>query len=233
MEARRAKPAWAVRRCRAYPDGRAGTYLMPPMPGPGRYPAASRLIHATTQHDGRKNRKAGGPNTPHSVLGVICLGIAPGGQRATACLAQLHPPAFACAATSPSTALGSYSQLSPITGASAEYSVPSAESGRGPGWDGRPLSPQQSLLSACVGWSPLCCTWPRGDLAVATAHLAVSVGWLTPRRVIASEGCGEVPLAIVTGPRPPATPGSRAFPGSLPWRPPSCEEGTPGAEGEI
>ena len=56
-----------------------------------------------------------GSNTPHSVLGVIRLGIAPGGQVATACLTQLHPPAFACAVALPCAALGSYSQLSPIT----------------------------------------------------------------------------------------------------------------------
>jgi hypothetical protein len=63
-----------------------------------------------------RTRKVGGSNTPHSVLGVICLGIAPGDRTATACLAQLHPPAFACAVTLPPAALGSYSQLSPITG---------------------------------------------------------------------------------------------------------------------
>ena len=118
-----------------------------------------------------------GPNTPHSVLGVIRLGMAPGGPRTTACLTQLHPPAFACVAALPPATLGSYSQLSPITGGGAQGACP---------------------LRTTPGWSPLCCTWPRGDLAVATAHLAVSVGQLTSRaatRRRARKGCGEVPLA--------------------------------------
>jgi hypothetical protein len=118
------------------------------------------------------------PNTPHSVLGVICLGIAPGGVTATACLTQLHPPALACAAASPRTALGSYSQLSPIT---------------------------------LAGWSSLCCAWPHGGLTPAAAHLAVSVGWFTPRAE-ARERSGEVPLARRGE---PATPGRRGFPSRL------------------
>src|SRR5579883_1178356 len=125
--------------------------------------------------------KVGGSNTPHSVLGVICLGIAPGGPSATACLTQLHPPAFACAATLPSAALGSYSQLSPIT--------------------------RDTPHDVSVGWSPLCCTWPRGSLTTAAAHLAVSVGRRTPT-LYASEGRGEVPQAPPVQSVAPATPGS-------------------------
>ena|GEM_PF-4496368 len=111
---------------------------------------------------------------------------------ATACLSQLHSPALARAARSPSAAPGSYSRLSPIT------------------W-----------RSLAFGWSPLCCAWPRAVLTVGTAHLAVSVGWFTPRAqskpaqeltvtanppegsAEAREKCGEVPLAR----RAPATPG--------------------------
>lgn len=106
-----------------------------------------------------------GSNTPHSVLGVICLEIALGGIAATACLTQLHPPAFTCVVASPRVTPGSYSRLSPIT--------------RGQSFDPRP------------GWSPLCCTWPRSVLTSAPAHLAVSVGQHTSRASRRGKGVGK------------------------------------------
>lgn len=80
-----------------------------------------------------------------------------------------------------------------------------------------------------LGWSPLCCTWPHPALTRGAAHLAVSVGKLTPRPVLkaarggltetanppslhpgpAREECGEVPLAR----NAPATPGSQQLSG--------------------
>lgn len=136
--------------------------------GAGRWRSAPASAGAKSVPTKRSEAwKVGGSNTPHSVLGVICLGIAPGGQPATACLTQLHPPAFACAATSPSAALGSYSQLSPIT-----VRVPI----RAPTLAG--------LLSVALGLAaPL--RVPRPTL------LFRWVGLL--RDACASEGCGEVP----------------------------------------
>lgn len=90
---------------------------------------------------------------------------------------------------------------------------------------------------AHVGWSSLCCTWPRGTLARAAAHLAVSVGWLTPRRVRVGRVWGSSSNAT-GGTGAPATPGSPDFPELLRRRLPipRISRGRLaiiGAEGEI